>query len=434
MAQFVDQGKIGSGGFGEVVRCRRDSDGRFFAKKQLQPGVDLDGVKRFAREVRILSSLDHPNIVRVVARRLETPPYFCVMPLYSRSLRAELPSLVGDQGRIDQIFSSVLDGMEYAHQQGVIHRDLKPENILLNSDADVVIADFGLGRVVDADSSRMTQSGWQIGTPLYMPPEQLKDAKSADARSDIFSLGRILYELFTGPLLSAVQDTTGLPAGVELIIQRCTKSDPAARFQSVTDLKNAWRSLLDASRWQSELDELALLRADLGAPGPYPSASARRIVEILSKHEGDDDLLHQTLMQVHADAFAAIHAIDAAFVRRIVRRFATRASESGWGFDYTDRIADQCRSLHDATGDVQIRSDLAMCVLRVGEAHNRWHVLRVFAAMVQGAKSPGEGYALAEALRGVDSYVRERAVPYLTRVRLNPELQSLFPLEAEDSE
>lgn len=268
MAQYRDESRIGSGGFGEVFRCRREDDDQLFARKRLQSGASEDAVERFVREMRILSSLNHPNVVRVVARRLQAPPYFCVLPLYETSLRNELPGLVKDEGRIFPIFSSILDGVEYAHSEGVIHRDLKPENILMNSDSEVVVTDFGLGRIMTAASTRMTQTGFAMGTPLYMPPEQLLDAKSADVRSDIFSLGRMLYELYTGPLLSAVQDSSQVPSGIAFLVDRCTRNNPSDRFQSVGDLKSAWHSLFDASSRQSERDELVALRARLGGPDP----------------------------------------------------------------------------------------------------------------------------------------------------------------------
>jgi eukaryotic-like serine/threonine-protein kinase len=264
MSRWIDQSSIGSGGFGEVSTCLKDGQGQLFAKKKLHSG-DSVAVERFIREVRILSVLDHPNIVRVVAKKLETAPYFYIMPLYSHSLASELSTVVGDERRIFPIFKAVLDGIEYAHSQGVIHRDLKPENILMNNDADIVVSDFGLGRIIDSKSTRKTQTGWKMGTPLYMPPEQLLDAKAADERSDIFSLGRILYELYSGPLTSAVQDTSSLPVAIALIIERCTQRDPDRRFQRVSDLKQAWMSLYDVENEESDRADIKKLVVEMSA-------------------------------------------------------------------------------------------------------------------------------------------------------------------------
>ena len=178
---YTNTEQIGTGGFGVVWKCRRTSDGQLFAKKQLDPSAAADPelVARFNREVRMLSELDHPNIVKVIGKRFLTPPFFYVMPLYPSSLANVIPGLVGDEGRIRKIFAQVLDAVEYAHKQGVIHRDLKPENVLYFADSDIVVSDFGLGRQLNSGSLRRTGTGYQMGTPLYMAPEQGVNAKVA---------------------------------------------------------------------------------------------------------------------------------------------------------------------------------------------------------------------------------------------------------------
>jgi serine/threonine protein kinase len=135
--------------------------------------------------------------------------------------------------------SAILDGVEYAHAQGVLHRDLNPRNVLMNSDSDVIISDFGLGRVVDSESTRRTQSGFGMGTMLYMAPEQMDDAKYADQRADIYSLGRMIYEMYTGPLKSLHQDVSRLPPGIAHIVTRSTQPNAELRFQILSDLKRA---------------------------------------------------------------------------------------------------------------------------------------------------------------------------------------------------
>jgi eukaryotic-like serine/threonine-protein kinase len=105
--------------------------------------TDEEVVKRFEREVRIQSKLDHPNIVKVLDKKLTDDARFYVMPLYRGSLVDEFPDIVGYEERLSRIYSSILDAIEHAHTQGAIHRDLKPENVLLNSDQDIVISDFG---------------------------------------------------------------------------------------------------------------------------------------------------------------------------------------------------------------------------------------------------------------------------------------------------
>ncbi len=273
---------IGTGGFGKVWLCRRKTDDALLAMKELSLPHDGDAIRRFVREVRILSSLDHPNIVRVLYRQLNVAPYIYVMPFYRRSLAQELPPLAGDESRIQPIVERILDGLEYAHAQGVIHRDLKPQNILMNSDSDVVISDFGLGRQFDAESTRQTQTGYSLGSPLYMAPEQMENAKSADHRSDIFGFGRLLYELFTGSLSIAPMDFSSVPAPIAVIIRRCTQANPAGRYESIADLKKAWRLLSDDAAKASQAEELETLLADLSAGSATEQQKVQRLIELLA--------------------------------------------------------------------------------------------------------------------------------------------------------
>jgi len=235
---------LGSGGCGEIWLCTRKEDGNVFAKKKLLRSVDPVDIRRFQHEVRLLARLDHPNIVKVMAFHLQTPPYWYVMPRYDHTLHREIPSLVGDTSRIIPIFTSVLAGIEYAHGEGVIHRDLKPENVLMDEDDDLVITDFGLGRALDPEFTRNTITGFGMGTFLYMAPEQMTDAKNADGRADIYSLGRILFEMFTGRLQTQLTDTSSLDPCIAHLIDKCTQADPQRRYESVGELKHEFFSVM----------------------------------------------------------------------------------------------------------------------------------------------------------------------------------------------
>jgi len=423
---------VGSGGFGEVWLCRRDRDKELFAKKRLQSGTLPDDTRRFVREVRILSSLDHPNIIKVIAKSFQAEPYFYVMPLHKRSLWNELPSLIGDESRIYPIFTAILDGMEYAHSQGVIHRDLKPENVLLNSDVDVVLSDFGLGRIIDSESTRLTQTGDRMGTPLYMAPEQLVDSKRAAEVSDIFSLGRMLYELYTGPLTSAVQDTSTLPTGIALIVNRCTRTGPDKRFQTVSELKQIWLSLFDASRHDSEVDEINLLMAEIAFTGPQSNDQIDRLLNLIAKYSNNQDLLHETIMQLDPDVAAAMYNRNPTIVKQLMGQFVELAIAQNWAFSYTDKIGNQCQKLFQAISDPEIRAILVDCVMQVSVDHNRWHVLGIFAELLESPKKNGEEIFLADRLQRIDEGTRRYAAEYLSIDKLHPTIRPLF--EFEDNE
>jgi eukaryotic-like serine/threonine-protein kinase len=425
MTSYKDLDLIGSGGFGQVFRCERVKDGRIFAKKKLAPDAEAAVVRRFVREVRILSQLDHPNIIKVVGKRLETEPYFYVMPLYDRSLRAELARLVGNEERIQVIVSAILDGVGYAHQQGIYHRDLKPENVLLNSDTDIVVSDFGLCRELDASSTRQTHTGEWMGTPYYVAPEQFSDAKRADDRSDIFSIGMMIYELYTGTLSSAT-DMSLLPSGVSFVVQRCTKRDPARRFQSIVDLKKAWESLSDEADREGENEELQRLGAELSAGGTVDDQKTGRLLEMLTRSSVDSDLLHETLMALGPGVVEIMWLQDADATRAIIHRFVEIAVGQGWGFDYTDRIANQCAMIFKEVDDYQLRASLACAVADVGVGHNRWYVIRVAASLLAQIRDTGGAMAAADQLQQMGPQVVSTLKEYCDIPRLHHLLRKVF--------
>jgi len=270
LAGYPNLHRLDAGAFAEVWACRGD-DGEICAKKVLV-AKDPDSVARFRGEVRLLASLRHRNIVRVLAHQLERTPCWYAMPLYQCSLRTELPMLAGDEARIRPVFVAILCAVGHAHGEGVLHRDLKPENVLMNSDDDLVVTDFGLGRF--EGEPRLTFAGTGMGSPFYVAPEQFRDALQADARADVFSLGRMLNEMHLGG-----PTTRGaLPKDVAAIVERCTREDPKGRYATVEELKEDF--LAAAARDPgSEADQVRLQRTAVASGGgriPRGSSSCSR--------------------------------------------------------------------------------------------------------------------------------------------------------------
>ena len=421
----------GGGGFGEVFVCQRDTDNETFAMKVLLPDQDDDTVKRFKREVRLLSSLDHPNVVKVVDMQLDTKRLSYVMPLYATSLDKELEGIAGDEGRIAKIFTSILDAVVYAHAEGVIHRDLKPGNILMNHDGDLVVSDFGLGRRLDS-KSLLTTSKVGIGTPLYTAPEQWTDLKNVDERTDVFSLGRILLVLYTGSQ-APTQDLSQLPDAIALVVNRCTQPDPARRFPSVVLLKKAFVSLADSGHPQGELQELLALRAQFSIPGDHVPEDLDRFILLLAKHhDKEEDLLHQTLMAVHADVIGVLLKTHFGVMKGFLDQFLTDAAGRSWGFSYTDKIAGQCKTIFEVTDDPEVRAALAVTVGIIGVGHNRWYVIGVARDLLQGEKTPAERMALVAQLEGLDNWLKRQLGESLMATQLDPALLPLLKPDAEE--
>jgi serine/threonine-protein kinase len=190
-------GKLGQGAMGEVFRAHDPVLNRAVAVKRITAGLDADEMvrKRFQREAQSAALLSHPNIITVYELGFEGEQLFMAMELLDgidlkHALTARKMTLDEKIGVVQQI----CEGLAFAHAHDIVHRDLKPANIHILPSGKVKIMDFGLARL---SGSEMTTTGMVMGTPHYMSPEQVRGQK-ADARSDIFALGCLFYELLAG--------------------------------------------------------------------------------------------------------------------------------------------------------------------------------------------------------------------------------------------
>src|SRR5438094_7842309 len=193
--------ELGRGGMATVYLARDLKHDRRVALKVLHPELAAAlGQERFHREIMLAARLQHPHILTVLDSGEAAGQLWFTMPfvegesLRSR-LRQEQQLPVEEALRIANETARALD---YAHRQGVMHRDIKPENILLTKDADTLVADFGIARALAGADERLTETGMSVGTPAYMSPEQASGDKAVDARTDVYSLGCVLYELLAG--------------------------------------------------------------------------------------------------------------------------------------------------------------------------------------------------------------------------------------------
>ncbi|HEY1956985.1 MAG TPA: protein kinase [Polyangiaceae bacterium] len=258
---------IGQGGMGVVFEATHMKLEQRVAIKMLMPALlaSPELVGRFEREARAAANLRHHNAARVsdVDQTESGIPYMVMELLHGHDLDAELtargPLPIGEAiGYVVQAGAAMVE----AHAAGTVHRDLKPSNLFLNEEADgtrcVKVLDFGISKIVSPNEARVTATETQMGTPLYMSPEQVRSAKNVDHRSDIWSLGVIAYELLAGkppfigsaagvgaqivadeppPLRDARPD---VPEDLAAAIARAMSKDPAARFQSMREMLTAF--------------------------------------------------------------------------------------------------------------------------------------------------------------------------------------------------
>ena len=255
---------LGAGGMGQVYRAERNGAAapQVAALKFLAAGLagEPDIRARFSREVKLLEGLEHPAIVRVTASGEEDGvPWFAMTFIDGPSLRARLNRGPLELPEVRAVFGRVLAALDHAHARGVVHRDLKPANVLLAAEG-AVVADFGIARMADAlaaGRTQLTETAAVLGTVAYMSPEQ-RAGGALDHRSDLFSLGVMLYEALTGTLpQGAFSPPSALRAGLggrlDTVVLRLLRPQPADRFASAADAGRALQGALSPVRWSRRL-------------------------------------------------------------------------------------------------------------------------------------------------------------------------------------
>ena len=249
---------LGSGGMGQVFRVEDATSGQALALKVLRPldGDEGDRVRRFQREIQILTRIRHPAVLHILDWGDSPAGLYFVTELVDGE---DLKLAIRRRGpwpapEATALGATLADALAAAHAQGVVHRDVKPNNVMIARDGSVRLLDFGLARGAGIDLTTLTRTGTILGTPGYMSPEQF-DAHGVDERSDVYSLGVVLFEVLTGrlpfsgqtPIAVALAHKTqapplprslrpGVPAWLERVVLRCLEKDPARRFASASEL------------------------------------------------------------------------------------------------------------------------------------------------------------------------------------------------------
>ncbi|MDX9830215.1 MAG: protein kinase [Anaerolineae bacterium] len=253
--------KLGEGGMAVVYKGYQQSLNRYVAIKVLRQELaqDEEFVARFRREALAVADLDHPNILHVYDAGFVQGMYYIVMAFVDGGSLRDLVS----QGPLEpeyalSIASQVADALHHAHQRGIVHRDVKPNNILLSRDGRPLLSDFGIAKALH-ESTGLTRTGMSIGTPEYMAPEQIQGQK-VDARTDIYALGIVLYEMLAGwaPFSSTTpvaalykqvnepppplrQANISIPAWMEAVVAKALAKSPLDRYQQASDFAEALR-------------------------------------------------------------------------------------------------------------------------------------------------------------------------------------------------
>lgn len=287
--------EIARGGMGVVYKARDNKLNRIVAVKMILSGrfASENDVRRFQQEAAAAANLDHPGIVPIYEIGEQEGHHFFSMKLVEGgSLDSHLPTIREDQRACADLIAKIARAVHHAHQRGILHRDVKPANILMDTDGTPLVSDLGLAKDTKTESG-ITHTGAVVGTPGYMPPEQIKGSKEVTTAADIYSIGAMLYEALTGrpphkgdsvmdTLRKVVEEEPATPRSItgtvnrvlQMICLKCLRKDPNQRYASAAELADDLESWLAGERvsvrppsWSSTVGELLLsnLRSAIGA-------------------------------------------------------------------------------------------------------------------------------------------------------------------------
>src|SRR5262245_6734106 len=268
---------IGRGGMAVVYKAFQPSLERFVAIKLLSHNNDPQFAERFKREARTIANLQHPNILPIYDYGEQGGMLYLVLQYIENA--ATLADTLGAQmepAPALRLMARVLEALDYAHTRGIIHRDIMPSNILLLSPRWPMLADFGIAKLM-SDDQRLTMSGMIVGTAAYMSPEQAT-GRTVDARSDLYAVGIVLYELLTGrvpfeadtPIAVLIKQSyeppppprslnPALPGAVETSLLRALAKDPADRYQSAAEMADVLERVAAEIERSTARDQRAVL-------------------------------------------------------------------------------------------------------------------------------------------------------------------------------
>jgi len=294
LGQYRIVEQLGRGGMAVVYKAYQASLDRYVAIKVLPffQAQDPTAMERFYREARAIARLEHPNILTVFDFGQVDGTLYIVMQYVEGGTLKERLGAPLDLDVAAKIVRQVGEALEYAHGLGVVHRDIKPSNVLLAKGDRVLLSDFGLAKMMESTSA-LTKAGVGMGTPQYMSPEQGR-GEPVDGRSDIYSLGVVLYEMLTGqvpfdaetPLAVVLKHLSTplprprglnpqIPEPVEQVILKATAKSPAQRYQSAAEMVEALLQASGLARTPPEAPRVSAAET-VAVPPPGPAVTAKQ--------------------------------------------------------------------------------------------------------------------------------------------------------------
>ena len=378
--EYVD--KIGNGGFGVVIKARDFWDNEVAVKLLDLSKIKNVNIERFKREIKIHNMLNHENIVPILDFNIDEYEdiIYYTMPLAIRNFAEELAEYRKDNlGNMDDdtaayYFEKILDAVEYAHSEGVIHRDLKPLNIFIFENETLKIGDFGLGKFIDRDTTSLTRTRVSVGTECYSAPEQYQEAnaKNVDERADVYSLGKILYEIITFNLPIVIDNEKLGDSKFKLLINKATKYNKEKRFSSVSEMRKMFDLLRggninfrNSGRNFTELYKKYLEDKD--------EFIIKDIIEILLENQNDYKLYTENFMKLDGSILQFMNNSFKSEFNEIIEAYIKHIDTSHT-FSFTDEIARFLIKILNVMDDFDIYENIIDVFLRLAYNHKRFYV------------------------------------------------------------
>ncbi|MDI2072042.1 protein kinase [Bradyrhizobium sp. Mp27] len=429
--------RIDQGGFG-IVDLVESSTGKQYARKTFSKNQPLSDellanvIKRFAKEVRIQGSVNHPNIVPIIEANLDVSPPYYLMPLADSSLSKDLTADKTLDGSFVSALSDIVAGLEEMHSMQIYHRDLKPQNVLRfkrnagkpEEQKFYAVSDFGLISIKESQISALTKTGMARQSDYYTAPEITKDLRYASVQSDVNSLGCILHDMVgTEDRVPCGEIREGGAFGP--ILLGCTNKDPKKRFKSAKAVLDAVLSIDPESHpaTQKSTDFISALEGtDALDPAAWES-----LADFLD-YEAQADDKRAICLKLSSDKIGELCASAPDHAKRIAIVFAEWVKTSSFNFDYCDGLANRLELFIESLPDFEAKVECLLSMLEMGTSHNRWYVERRFVNLcgdemdVHLAKRLGIQIRIDEedVCRAVSHL--ERSLSSFTRTELHPAL------------